>query len=56
MTRPLVVLSLLWFFFLGGVGTFFPFYSLYLDEDAGLERWQVGVVLAMLPLMGQSSR
>jgi len=41
-----------WFFCLGGLGVFFPFYSLYLHENAGLDATQVGVVYAVLPLIG----
>ncbi len=41
-----------WFFCLGGLGVFFPFYSLYLHENAGLDATQVGVVYAVLPLVG----
>jgi len=41
-----------WFFCLGGLGVFFPFYSLYLHENAGLDAMQVGVVYAVLPLIG----
>jgi len=42
----------IWFFCLGGLGVFFPFYSLYLHENAGLDASQVGVVCAVLPLVG----
>jgi len=41
-----------WFFCLGGLGVFFPFYSLYLHENVGLDAAQVGVVCAVLPLVG----
>jgi PPP family 3-phenylpropionic acid transporter len=41
-----------WFFCLGGLGIFFPYYSLYLHENAGLNATQVGVVYAVLPLVG----
>jgi PPP family 3-phenylpropionic acid transporter len=41
-----------WFFCLAGLGVFFPFYSLYLHENAGLDATQVGVVYAVLPLVG----
>jgi len=41
-----------WFFCLGGLGVFFPYYSLYLHENAGLDAAQVGVVYAVLPLVG----
>jgi PPP family 3-phenylpropionic acid transporter len=45
-------MSCVWFFCLGGLGIFFPFFSLYLRENAGLSGSQVGVVLAVLPLVG----
>lgn len=51
MERPLVM-ALVWFFCLGGLGIWFPFYTLYLHENAGLSGQQVGQVMAMLPLMG----
>ena len=44
--------SLVWVFALGGLGLFFPYYSLYLRENAGLSGTQVGAVLAVLPLVG----
>jgi PPP family 3-phenylpropionic acid transporter len=47
-----VAMSCVWFFCLGGIGIFFPFFSLYLRENAGLSGAQMGVVLAMLPLTG----
>jgi len=46
------ILSLYWFAVLGGLGVWFPFYSLYLSENAGLTGSQVGMVMAMLPLVG----
>ncbi len=42
----------IWFFCLGGLALFFPFFSLYLNENAGLDATQVGVVCAVLPLVG----
>jgi PPP family 3-phenylpropionic acid transporter len=45
-------MSCVWFFCLGGLGIFFPFFSLYLRENAGLDGTQMGLVLAMLPLVG----
>ncbi len=47
-----VAMSCVWFFSLGGLGIFFPFFSLYLRENAGLSGPQMGLVLAMLPLVG----
>ncbi len=46
------LLSIFWFLYMGGLGIFFPFYSLYLRENLGLSGSQVGAVLAMLPLVG----
>jgi PPP family 3-phenylpropionic acid transporter len=46
------LLGALWFFCLGGFGVFYPFYALYLHENAGLSEVQVGVVFAMIPLVG----
>ncbi len=50
--RPAPLLSAYWFVVLGGLGTFFPFYSLYLNENAGLTGPQVGIVMAVVPLVG----
>ena len=47
-----VLLSLYWFLLLGGLGTFFPFFSLYLTQSAGLSGAQAGAVMAVLPLVG----
>lgn len=53
LRRPRTLsISVVWFFALGGLGTFFPFYSLYLSKNLGLSGTEVGAVLAMLPLMG----
>lgn len=52
MEHPPKAISFVWFFALGGLGIFFPFFSMYLDENAGLSGWQLGVVLAILPLIG----
>ena len=48
----LITLSLLWLFVLGGLGAFFPFFSLYLRENAGLSGLQVGAVMSIPPLIG----
>jgi PPP family 3-phenylpropionic acid transporter len=47
-----VTMALVWFFCLGALGVWFPFFALYLDENAGLSGAQVGAVMAMLPLVG----
>jgi PPP family 3-phenylpropionic acid transporter len=48
----LLAISSVWFFALGGLGLFFPFYSLYLSENLGLSGAEIGWVLACLPLVG----
>jgi len=50
--RGLVPISATWFFCLGGLGLFFPFYSLYLRENLGLSGGEVGAILAALPAVG----
>lgn len=50
--RGRIGVAVVWFFGLGGLGVFLPYYSLYLHENAGLTGTQVGRVLAMLPLAG----
>ncbi|MFQ5540031.1 MAG: MFS transporter [Candidatus Binatia bacterium] len=45
-------LALFWFIYMGGLGIFFPYYSLYLRENAELSGTQVGLVLAIIPLVG----
>ncbi len=47
-----IPLTLFWFVYMGALGIFFPYYSLYLRENAGLSGTQVGLVLAVLPLVG----
>lgn len=49
---PLVHLGAFWFVYMGAVGIFFPFFSLYLGEVAGLSGLEVGTVLSVLPLVG----
>lgn len=45
-------LSVFWFLYMGGLGIFFPYYSLYLRRDLGLAEGRVGLVMAMIPLVG----
>lgn len=45
-------ISLFWFTFFGALGVFFPYYSLYLKENAGLSGAQLGMVLSVMPLVG----
>jgi PPP family 3-phenylpropionic acid transporter len=53
---PIASLSLFWFCYFAGLGIFFPYYGLYLHENAGLTGTQVGIVLAMIPLAGSVSQ
>ena len=46
-----VPLTLFWFVYMGAVGIFFPYFSLYLRENAGLSGTELGWVLATLPLV-----
>ncbi|MFQ5479267.1 MAG: MFS transporter [Candidatus Binatia bacterium] len=50
--RSAIILAAFDFFALGGLGVFFPFYSMYLRETAGLSGSQVGTVFAVMPLVG----
>ena len=45
-------MSCVWFLYFAGLGIFFPFYSLYLRENAGLSGTEVGIVMATVPLVG----
>src|SRR5215813_4931208 len=47
-----IPLTLFWFVYFGSLGIFFPYFALYLRENAGLSGTQVGVVLAIAPLIG----
>ena len=50
--RRAVPLAVFWFLFFGGLGVFYPFYTLYLHENAGLSGTEVGAILAVMPLVG----
>jgi PPP family 3-phenylpropionic acid transporter len=47
-----IPLTLFWFTYFGSLGIFFPYFSLYLRENAGLSGTQLGMVLAVSPLVG----
>jgi PPP family 3-phenylpropionic acid transporter len=47
-----VPLTLFWFTYMGSLGIVFPYFSLYLKEDAGLSGAEIGLILAMPPLVG----
>ncbi len=49
---PAPALCLFWLLYFTGLGVFFPYYALYLRENAGLSGTEVGAVLAVLPLVG----
>ena len=49
-------LSLFWFFYMAGLGTFFPFFSLYLRDRVGLTGTQVGLTTAIIPLVGLAAQ
>ena len=47
-----IPLTLFWFSYFGSLGIFFPFFTLYLKENAGLSGTEVGLILAITPLVG----
>jgi PPP family 3-phenylpropionic acid transporter len=49
---PRVSFSLFWFFYFAGLGVHFPYFSLYLHENAGLSGTQAGIVFSTWPLVG----
>ncbi|MGH7818335.1 MAG: MFS transporter, partial [Candidatus Binatia bacterium] len=48
---PTVPLGAFWFLYMSAIGMFFPFYALYLRENAGLSGTEIGVVYAVIPLV-----
>lgn len=50
--RRALPLSAYWFLYFTGLGIFYPFYSLYLRDNAGLSGTQVGSIMATIPLVG----
>lgn len=46
--RPI---ALYWFIYFTGLGVFFPYYALYLRENAGLSGTEVGIVMASIRLV-----
>jgi PPP family 3-phenylpropionic acid transporter len=47
-----IPLTLFWFVYFGSLGIFFPYFTLYLRENAGLSGTEVGLILAISPLVG----
>jgi PPP family 3-phenylpropionic acid transporter len=50
--REYLLLRAQWFFAVGALGIHFPYFALLLRENAGLSATQVGLVLAIQPLVG----
>jgi PPP family 3-phenylpropionic acid transporter len=49
---PHLSFSLFWFFYFAALGIHFPYFSLYLHENAGLSGTEAGIVLSTWPLVG----
>jgi len=47
-----IPLTLFWFVYFASLGIFYPYFSLYLRENAGLTGTEVGLILAISPLVG----
>ncbi len=47
-----IPLTLFWFTYFGSLGIFYPYFSLYLRENAGLSGTELGIVLAISPMIG----
>ena len=45
-------IALFWFLYMAGLGVIFPYLSLYFQQNVGLTGTQLGLALAMHPLMG----
>lgn len=52
MNSGVAAMGVFWFLYMGGLGVIFPYMSLYLQENVGLSGGQLGMALAMHPLMG----
>src|ERR1044071_4435072 len=48
-----IPLTLFWFVYFASLGIFYPYFSLYLRENAGLTGTEVGLILAISPLVGR---
>ena len=51
-TRSFLLLCTHCFFAFGALGTFFPYFALFLRENVGLSSAQVGIVISVPPLVG----
>lgn len=54
--RITTLLSLAWFFYLGGLGSFLPFFSLYLQQGVGLSGSEIGLVAAAMPAVALATQ
>jgi len=52
MNPGVAPVAVFWFLYMAGLGVIFPYLSLYFQENAGLTGTQLGLALAMHPLMG----
>ena len=52
MKPGVVPIGMFWFLYMAGLGVIFPYLSLYFQQNAGLSGSQLGLALAMHPLMG----
>jgi PPP family 3-phenylpropionic acid transporter len=52
LRAPMPRLSGFWFAYMAGLGLVFPYQALYLSENGGLSGTELGLVLAVRPLMG----
>ncbi|MEM7465931.1 MAG: MFS transporter [Pseudomonadota bacterium] len=52
MNAGVISIAVFWFLYMAGLGVIFPYLSLYFQEHVGLSGTQLGVALAMHPLMG----
>lgn len=49
-------LALLWFVYMAAAGAFYPYYGLYLRQGLSFSAAQVGLVIAVMPLIGLFSQ
>ena len=52
MNPGVAPIAIFWFLYMAGLGVIFPYLSLYFQENVGLTGTQLGLALAMHPLMG----
>lgn len=52
MKPGVIPITVFWFLYMAGLGVIFPYLSLYFQTNVGLSGTQLGLALAMNPLMG----